>query len=95
MKKIYTGTVCFLLEALLGVEKEDLLLEYTLTGFAFPHVSLDRTDATNPTNFLQFVEDFERLAGDTYAEKAETYCKSVGLTDKEIASIRSLLLENR
>ena len=90
-----TGTVCFLLEALLGAEKEDLLLEYTLTGFAFPHVSLDRTDATNPPKFLQFVKDFEALAGDTYAEKAETYCKSVGLTDNEIASIRSLLLENR
>ena len=90
-----TGTVCFLLEALLGVEKEDLVLEYALTGFAFPHVSLDRTDVTNPTRFLQFVEDFERLAGDTYAEKAETYCLSVGLTPNEIASIRSLLLENR
>lgn len=90
-----TGTVCFLLEALLGVDKADLLLEYTLTGFAFPHVSLDRTDATNPPRFLQFVEDFEALSGDTYAEKAETYCKSVGLTDREIAAIRSLLLENR
>lgn len=90
-----TGTVCFLLEALLGVEKEDLVLEYALTGFAFPHVSLNLTAVSNPTRFLQFVEDFERLAGDTYAEKAETYCLSVGLTPNEIASIRSLLLENR
>ena len=89
-----TATVCFLLEALLGVEKDDLMMEYSLTGFAFPHVSLDRNDATNPVRFLKFVEDFERLSGDTYAEKAETYCKSVGLTDDDIETIRSLLLES-
>lgn len=88
-----TGTVCFLLEALLGVEKDDLMMEYSLTGFAFPHVSLDREDASNPQKFLQFIEDFEKLSGDTYAEKAETYCRSVGLTDDDIEAIRSLLLE--
>ncbi len=85
-----TGTIFFMLEALLGVEMEDLVREYELSGVFYPSMSREQKSA-----FCSFLTQFNNLSGTTTAEKAETWCKNIGLTDDEIASIRTLLLETR
>ncbi len=87
-----TGTLCFIIGALLGVPEEKLYADYELTYMSAN--SYDKHDLRGHEWFLEFLEAFEALEGDTLQVKAETYCKSViGITDEQIASIRSILLE--
>ncbi len=80
-----TGTVCYLLEAVLGVNEDDLLRDYRMSTLCHGGVHGTEMDA--------FLEQFGKLSGDTAQEKAEGYLLSIGITADEIASIRSILLE--
>lgn len=79
-----TGTVCYFLEALLGLSEEDLYREWELSilqnGGAFYEEMED------------FVEIFKSFEGDTMQEKAEKYLLSIGVTQQEINSIREIFL---
>lgn len=82
-----TGTICFLLEALLGVPEETLLFDYGLTYLYFLHVTSD--------NLKPFLEEFKAtVEGDTLKEKAENYLLSIGITPLQIDSIREIFLED-
>lgn len=85
-----TGTLSFVLQALCGVEKESLIREYELS-----YLSVDGTADGNQT-MVRFIEDLYQyingFSGATFVEKTENLVKSLGVTDKEIASIRSILL---
>ncbi|MBQ4137787.1 MAG: tyrosine-protein phosphatase, partial [Clostridia bacterium] len=82
-----TGTICFLLEALLGVPEETLLFDYSLSYLYFLHVTSD--------NLKPFLEEFKStVEGDTLKEKAENYLLSVGITPLQIDSIREIFLED-
>lgn len=80
-----TGTMCYLLEALLGVSEDDLMRDYHLTALYYSTLNSDAMDA--------FVADFKALDGTTMQEKAERYLLSVGITEDEIESIREIFLE--
>lgn len=82
-----TGTIVFLLQGLLNVSQEDALREYRLTGYVAPNlISKDLMDA-----LLWGLEVYE---GDTLQEKIISYLTTtVGVTEEEIASIQSILLE--
>lgn len=82
-----TGTVCYLLEALLGVAEEDLMREYQLS--AFYHGSLWSLNDMN-----EFIGRLKAYEGATIRNKAENYLLSIGVTAQEIASIREIYLEN-
>lgn len=80
-----TGTVCYLLGALLGVSDEDLMKDYELSALFHGYVSHDEMDA--------FVRRVNKLPGTTLKEKVEGYLLSIGVTQKEIDSIRSIFLD--
>lgn len=85
-----TGTLVFLLGALLGVPEEQLLADYELTYLtSYAYASGDMRGHDNMT---QFLEAFKYRPGDTLQEKAENYCLGCGMTQDEINAIRSNLL---
>lgn len=80
-----TGTICYLLEALLGVSDTDLMRDYELTGLTYQYVS--------ESLLYPFIEELQTYDGENTKEKVESYLLSIGVTELEIASIRRIFLE--
>lgn len=80
-----TGTICYLLEALLGVSEEDLIREYELSALA--HVGMSRA-ALRP-----MLETLNTYGGDSIQENVELYLRSVGITDAQMESLRTIYLQ--
>lgn len=81
-----TGTVCYILNALLGVDEKTLIQDYEFTTFSDAGL---RSAATN-AEMKAFLGSFCALSGDTPAEKAENYLLSIGVTSEEISTIRGI-----
>lgn len=79
-----TGTMCYLLEALLGVSDEDLLRDYQLSALYYGKVADEE--------MAKFVNQLETYAGSTTQQKVENYLLSIGVTPEEIQSIRDIFL---
>ncbi len=79
-----TGTVCYLLEGLLGVSDYDLRKDYELTML---YDGSDRLD-----EFISFTTLVNTLEGANTQEKIEGYLLSIGVTEQEIANIREIFL---
>jgi protein-tyrosine phosphatase len=81
-----TGTVIYLLEALLGVDKQWLIQDYELTSLSIwgerKHTSVD---------FTLFLESLSQF-GKNEQEKAEKYLVSIGITPDDISSIKKVLI---
>ncbi|MBQ3019749.1 MAG: tyrosine-protein phosphatase [Clostridia bacterium] len=90
-----TGTIAFLLNALLGVERTDLRVDYFLSCFSKAGTALDSATyvqlENNFNNMYYGLEDGYK--GDTYAEKVENYLLSAGVTVEEIEKIKDIMLE--
>ena len=86
-----TGTVAFLLLALLGVDEDELAADWEALGFQFSTTALTHARTYNglPRSLLNNKE----LAGTTLCEKTESFVKSLGFTDEQIAKFRSIMLE--
>ncbi len=80
-----TGTVCYLLEALLGVSENDLIKEYELSGFF--HNGINRSDIMTVYGGLLSYE------GANIQQKTENYLLSIGVTTQEIANIKRIFLQ--
>ncbi|MBQ6914520.1 MAG: tyrosine-protein phosphatase, partial [Kiritimatiellae bacterium] len=83
-----TGAVAFILGALLGMDEEDLYLDWETTGFwngsaNFCHARL----------FNHLVAGFDKWPGKTVNERVEAYVLSLGFTKDDIAKLRGLMLE--
>ena len=81
-----TGTVCYILNALLGVDEKTLIQDYEFTTFSDAGL---RSAATN-AEMKAFLSSFSALSGSTPAEKAENYLLSIGVTSDEISTIRGI-----
>lgn len=81
-----TGTVCYILNALLGVDEKTLIQDYEFTTFSDAGL---RSAATN-AEMKAFLSSFCAFSGDTPAEKAENYLLSIGVTSEEISTIRGI-----
>lgn len=81
-----TGTICYLLEALLGVSEEDMMKEYQLS--ALYHGSLWSLNQMN-----EFIGQLKSYEGATIQQKAENYLLSAGVTPAEISAIKEIYLE--
>jgi protein tyrosine/serine phosphatase len=79
-----TGTAIYVLEALLGVDEETLYFDWETSLFCHGNSFYDDMEV--------FVSEFKSLKGDTMQEKAENYLLSIGVTKREIDSIREILL---
>ena len=90
-----TSMVAMLIEGLLGVSQDDIFMDYETSAFSY-RGTLDGASMTNMVNTFQttyvhlLIMDEER---DLQAA-CETYLLSIGVTQAEIDSIRSILLED-
>lgn len=84
-----TGTLCFLLQGLLGVSDEDKLRDWETTGFANPNTGFRHESRLDP--FLKYLAT---LPGETVNERCVSYARSAGVTDEEIAAWRERMLED-
>ncbi len=81
-----TGTVCYLLEAILGMSEDDMMRDYQLS--VFYHGDLWSLNEMN-----EFIGRLKAYDGATLQAKAEKFLLSAGVTSDEIASIREIFLE--
>lgn len=79
-----TGTIIYILCALLGVDEDATYREWEASLFCHSDSFYDEMD--------DFVVRFKKLPGKTMQEKAENYLLSIGVTMEEIESIREILL---
>lgn len=86
------GSAALILESLLGVAQEDLIRDYELSAFYYNYAHVNRNVQTGG-NVLVLLERLEALEGETLADKTATFLLSVGVTEAEIASIRSIFLD--
>lgn len=82
-----TGTVSYLLEAVLGLSDEDLLREYELSSLG--------SDSVYDRNFITpRMTHLANYAGNTEAERVENYLLSIGVTVEQLETIRVIFLED-
>lgn len=79
-----TGTVCYLLEAVLGVSEEDLIREYELSALYYT--------VTDRTLLEPMIQGLKEYGGETLQQNAENYLLSIGITADQIAALRSIYL---
>ena len=82
-----TGAVAFVLNALLGVEEDQLWLDWEVTAFH------NRSTGFNHEKFLPLPRGFDRWPGDTIHERVEAYVLDLGFTPEDIATFREIMLE--
>lgn len=83
-----TGTLSFILLALLGVSEEDLYRDWEATAFWNKSTHFRHANA-----FDHLVEFFETFEGATLNDRVEAYVKACGFGEEEIARFRELMLE--
>ena len=90
-----TGTLAMVLEGLLGLDENTLMMEYELSVFSYWGTNGStkynnglRNDIHN--TYLYISNNYE---GDTFSEKVEDFLLEIGVTAEEIASIKSIMLE--
>ena len=82
-----TGRFCAVLEALLGMEREDILREYELSGL------VDELSTEGIENELSMLASI--ASGATLAEKTEAFLLRCGVTAEQIAAVRSIFLTDK
>ena len=84
-----TGSLAYILEALLGVDDEHLADEWAYTGF------YNRSHGFCHAKFYDALprELKKRYPAPTTRESAEAFARAAGITDAEIANFRRLMLE--
>ena len=85
------GTTVLLLEALLGVSKDDVIRDYELSAFYHNYAHVYRY-FDNGGTIMRLLEELEKFEGETLADKTEAFMLSIGVTADEIASIRNIFL---
>ena len=94
-----TGTLAFLINALLGVGEEDLYMDYELS-FLSQSGCADFKDGITPSTFLgahlwslyNYIDHYKEEG--TLSEKTEQFMLDIGITVEEIASIKAIMLED-
>lgn len=87
-----TGTVAFLINALLGVPERQLIQDYEFTSFSIYGERNTQTGAY-AAMFQEFRAMLEGYEGATLQEKTENCLLSIGVTTEEIAKLRAIMLE--
>ena len=77
-----TGTLAYLLNAILGVEKDDLSRDWEVTAFG------DESLSFSPDRLQRLVEYLDSCGG------AAAYARRCGITDEELAEFRAIMLED-
>ena len=83
-----TGSLAFVLGALLGVEEEELRRDWEATAFW----NTDR-DFVHAKRFDLLVAGFDAFPGGTIHERVEAWVRSCGFGDADVAAFRERMLE--
>ncbi len=83
-----TGSLAFALNALLGVDIEELYLDWEASGFLN-----SRVDFRHELAFDKLLAGFAKWPGENWQQKVEAYVLSLGFTKKDIDKFRHLMLE--
>ena len=84
-----TGTVAYILNALLGVDDEELVKDWEFTCFHYP-----KTKFSHKGYYDELLAVFAKLPGSNTREKVESYVKGLGFTDADLEKFRRIMLEN-
>ncbi len=89
-----TGTVSFLINALLGVDERTLIQDYELTSFSVYSGDINDVRSINSKvySFKPFVEKLKTFEGETLSEKTKNYMLSIGVTETQIYNIKAIML---
>ena len=85
-----TGAVAFILNGLLGVDEEELYLDWEVTGFWNPSAKFNHARLFN-----NLINGFRKRPGKNLREKIENYILECGFTPEDIAKFRSIMLEKK
>ena len=83
-----TGTVAYVLGALLGYSEADLLLDWELTAFCS-----SSSDFKRKTRYDKLVAAFAEFPGTCARERVEGFVLSLGFSDADISRFRGIMLE--
>ena len=83
-----TGTLAFVVLALLGVDEETICLDWERTAFHVPELSR----MSHPSRYDRLLASFMSLPGTNLTAKAEGYVRSLGFSAAEINGFRERLL---
>ena len=84
-----TGSVIFLLEAILGVSEEQCIQDYELTTFST--YGTRNTQAGEYKDYFQpFLTKLKTYGGDTLQENAENWAFSIGISQEEIDAVKAI-----
>ena len=84
-----TGTVVFLLSAILGVKAEDLFLDYEITSLS--SWGERSSDSEQFRSLLSSLDEYG-TADDPINDKCEKFILSTGITEQQIDNIRKIFL---
>ncbi len=90
-----TGTIVMLIQGLLGVDKNTIMMDYQLSFFSSKGCQDGAAaDYMLNTNMLNAYNSISRYSPkETFSEDVEAFMLDIGVTEEEIASIKSILLE--
>ena len=83
-----TGTLCYVLLSLLGVDEAEIMRDWAITAFYNKNLRF-----APEARYDKLVESFASFPGATARERVEAYVRSVGFTDGDIETFRKIMLE--
>lgn len=84
-----TGTLAFLIEALLGVSESDLSKDFELTSF----YQTRTRNGSDQFSLYRMIPTIKNYSGDTMQEKVTEWAIQNGITAEEIQLLKELMLE--
>ena len=88
-----TGTIAFILEALLGMNQSDIDKDYELSCF-YTGVSSDNASRRrNENDWIGLVNSFSNYTGDTLRDKVVSWVLSLGISIDDINNFRSKMID--
>ena len=84
-----TGTLCYLLEGILGMSDDDKLKDWEISGFWFYDMRYIHMKGID--GLISYL--WSKCPGNTLNERCVYYAKSCGVTQEQIDTFRSMMLE--
>lgn len=80
-----TGMLCFLINALLGVDEEALYKDYLFSNFG--NIGRNRT----PSAIKTYISTISSQSGETFAEKTYNYLLSIDVAEEDLISVIDIM----
>lgn len=83
-----TGLITYLLNGLLGVNQEDLFIDYEFSNFGL--INGTRSKESIKKTYVKTIDETE---GETLSEKISNYLQEIGITSNQIETIKEIFIE--